>query len=420
MHRTNNSKPFSDLKVALVYDHLTTAYGGAELVLQTLHSIFPSAPIYTSVYDIPTNNWAANYQVVPSFLQKIPVLRKLHQLLAPLHPLAFESFDLKEFDIIISVSNGPSKGVITLPRQLHICYLLSPTRYLALDTQELQNYIQSQPLLALPGMKYIIMPLLRYLKRWDQIAAHRPDVIIAISGLVANRVKTIYNRPVDEVIYPPFQVTQNVPSTDSLPSFLLCLSRLTSYKRIDLAIAAVKQTQDILVIAGSGIELKKLLQLAGSLAYQRNSEESISDAITSAINNNNKIIFLSTVTESEKNILLKNCTALLMPGEEDFGLVGLEAAQYGKPVITYHKSGIAEVLKDGKQAIHTQEKSVEAVVSAIRRISEVKLTSKKISESIQEYEIAWFRELFHKTIYHFWQQHSTIAPVKKKLEYHTK
>jgi glycosyltransferase involved in cell wall biosynthesis len=187
-----------------------------------------------------------------------------------------------------------------------------------------------------------------------------------------------------------------------------------------LAIAAVKQTQDILVIAGSGIELKKLLQLAGSLAYQRNSEESISDAITSAINNNNKIIFLSTVTESEKNILLKNCTALLMPGEEDFGLVGLEAAQYGKPVITYHKSGIAEVLKDGKQAIHTQEKSVEAVVSAIRRISEVKLTSKKISESIQEYEIAWFRELFHKTIYHFWQQHSTIAPVKKKLEYHTK
>ena len=127
-------------KVALVYDRVNTPFGGAENVLLALHQIYPEAPLYTSVYDPKTAPWAKVFSVRPSFLQKIPFAKRFHRLFAVLMPLAFESFDLVEFDIVISITSAEAKGVLTKPNQLHICYLLTPTRYLWSHAKEYEQH----------------------------------------------------------------------------------------------------------------------------------------------------------------------------------------------------------------------------------------------------------------------------------------
>lgn len=405
---------FQELKIALVYDHLTTTYGGAELVLQTLHSIFPTAPIFTTVHQLPPNHWSHSAVVKTSFLQKVPFARKYHQVFAPLHPLAFERFELREYDIIISVSNGPSKGVITSPDQLHVCYLLSPTRYLQQDDPEQLKYFKSYKVFSIPGVLQLSQSLLRYLKRWDAVAASRPDYIITISDLVSQRSKSMYNRVADQIIYPPFQQSSTTAQQLEPNGFLLSLTRLVSYKRVDLSIKAALKTKHQLVIAGEGVMKNALVSLAGSQALVRAPGESLADTLRTAAAKQKAIIFLGSVTDAEKQQLLTSCQALLMPGEEDFGLVGLEAASYGKPTITFYKSGVAEVLQDNTHSIHVPEKSVSAVSEAISRASRTKFSASRLKTAVKEYEVEWFRELFHKTIYHFWQQHSTISRVNQK------
>lgn len=404
----SNPNVFNKLKVALVYDHLTTPFGGAELVLQTLHELFPDAPLFTSVYDLPKHNWANGMEIKTSFLQRIPLLRKYHQLLALFHPIAFESHDFSNYDVILSVSNGPAKGVITLPHQLHVCYLLTPTRYLSSNETESKKYLQSQPLFSVPGISWIAQPFLKYLKRWDAVAAWRPDFMIAISNLVAERSEAMYKRKVDTIIYPPFKPV--VPSNIKLAGqeFFLCLTRLTNYKRIDSAVAAALETRTMLVIAGEGVCKKSLINQAGLAAYTRRDQETLSNCFTNAHSTGKTILFVGQCSEAEKQALLSQCQALVMPGEEDFGLVGLEAASAGKPTITYYKSGIAEVLKGKKLAIHLKAHSATELAEALRTFAATNFSSSDLKNTVQELQIEWFKELFHKTIYHFWQQHSTI------------
>src|SRR5258708_2622600 len=167
-------------KVALVYDRVNTHYGGAENVLLALHQIYPSAPLYTSVYNPQTATWAKVFDVRTSFLQKFPFAKKFHRLYVALMPLAFESFDLSEFDIVISISSAEAKGVLTKPNQLHVCYLLTPTRYLWSHAEEYQKDWLTGPIRAL---------IFNYLRWWDQSAALRPDIFIPISQLVAERCR---------------------------------------------------------------------------------------------------------------------------------------------------------------------------------------------------------------------------------------
>lgn len=415
----NKEKLLSNLKVALVYDHLTTLYGGAELVLQTLHTAFPTAPIYTSVYDLDATHWTAQCDIKTSFLQKIPIIKKYHALLAPLHPLAFESFDLSKYDIIISVSNGAAKGILTLPHQLHVCYLLTPTRYLQTNHPETQVYLESHKIFSVPGMKKLASPFFKYLNYWDNIASWRPDRVVAISKLVGKRISEVYRREVDKVLYPPFfkQKPASNPTIDT--DFFLCLTRLTSYKRIDLAIKACLQKNKTLIIAGDGVYKNNLLRIAGSHAYVR-MYETVEKAVTTASASYKSIIFMGTCSEEEKNALLSQCSALLMPGEEDFGLVGLEAAAHGKPVLTNGISGIAEVLHDSVHAIHISDTTEKAIIKAIEKFETTQFSAEKIKETAKKYESKDFITLFSKTIYQFWQQHSTISQERSTIQFHTK
>src|SRR3989344_2367668 len=230
-------------KVALVYDRVNK-WGGAERVLLMLHEMFPDAPLYTSVYSREKAPWANVFpEVIPSFLQKFSFLRDRHELLAPLMSLAFESFDFSGYDLVISVTSEAAKGVITKPGTLHVCYCLTPTRYL---WSHFDTYFSARGGPAF-GWKGITKPVVTYLRSWDKIAAQRPDVVIAISTAVQDRIKKYYNRG-SEIIYPPVDIEKfqrKSVDTTSLRSdvvkqrrYFLIVSRLVPYKKVDLAIEA--------------------------------------------------------------------------------------------------------------------------------------------------------------------------------------
>lgn len=183
----------SQLKTAIVYDRVNK-WGGAERVLLTLHKMFPKAPLYTSVYDSKKASWAKVFpQIHTSFLQNIPFAKSNHELLAPFMPFVFSRFNFDEFDLVISVTSEAAKGIKTGPNTLHICYCLTPTRYL---WSHYDDYFKN------PILKFMSKPIINLLRSWDIKASKNPDVMIAISTEVQKRIKKYYKRD-SKIIFPP-------------------------------------------------------------------------------------------------------------------------------------------------------------------------------------------------------------------------
>ena len=386
-----NNQP-SEPKVALVYDRVNTPFGGAENVLLALHQIYPEAPLYTSVYDAKTAPWAKVFKVHPSFLQRIPFAKKFHRLFAVLMPLAFESFDLSKFDIVVSVTSAEAKGVLTKPSQLHICYLLTPTRYLWSHAAE---YEQDR----LTG--WLRKIVFAYLKWWDEAAALRPDIIIPISQLVAGRCQKFYHRTPVSVIYPTVMPTlklqEEAISTNAvaveirpfLNKYFLVVSRLVPYKRIDLAIQACQKAQKPLVVIGQGPDLSRLKKLAEH----------------SKIGNPNaKVFFLQAVQPAQIWAYYRHCRAFLAPAEEDFGMTVLEAQQFGKPVVVYAKSGAAEVVEEGLSGIHFAVHAVEDMSEAVNLVDSFTWEESAIRNSVKQYTPVNFQQQFQTAVEYYWRQ----------------
>jgi glycosyltransferase involved in cell wall biosynthesis len=368
--------------IAIVYDRMNTPYGGAEQVLMALHQAFPDAPFFTSVYDKQKANWADRFIVKPSFLQKIPGAVNHHRLFAPLMPLAFESFDLDEFDVVISITSAEAKGVITKPHQLHICYMLTPTRYLYSHRQE---YEQSHWPFKVPIINVLSKKLFDYLHWWDTAAASRPDVIIPISKIVQKRVEQFYGRHTSEVLYPPLQLNEDQkaskPKIDLPNEFLLVISRLVPYKRIDVAIQAAKLTNKNIVVVGQGPITSELKSLS-----------------------NTNTTFINSVTEVEKRWLLEHAQALLMPGLEDFGITAVEAALSGTPVILHTDSGAAELL-DKNTAVFLNEANSKEVAAAIKKVGQIKFDKLSYKKKLEKYAINNFVTRFQETVVKEWKSH---------------
>lgn len=334
-----NIKKVKNLRVALVYDRVNK-WGGAERVLLALHKIFPNAPLYTSVYNKEKAPWAKVFDVRTSFLQNFPCASSSHELYALLMPFAFESFSFDEFDLVISVTSEAAKGILTKPGTFHLCYCLTPTRYL---WSGYNDYFKN-PVLRLLSKLAVV-----YLRIWDKIASQRPDSFIAISKEVQKRIKKYYRKE-SLLIYPPltffsalsspFQFTnssnasvpairQNVGSRDTVAfgdsseelvhekahakdssslkkDYFLIVSRLVGYKKIDLAIDAFNKSGFPLKIVGTGAKANKLKKQARA-----------------------NIEFLGSLTDEELISYYENCIALVFPGEEDFGLTVLEAQSFG-------------------------------------------------------------------------------------------
>jgi len=383
---TDSFKQLQKLKVALVYDRVNTKYGGAEQVLLAFQELFPQATLFTSVFNSQQASWANKFtKVIPSFINNYSFLRNKHQWLAPLMPIAFESLDLSGFNLIISVTSAEAKGVIANYNQLHLCYLLTPPRYLY-DFQS--SYLDSKTLFSFPPVKQTTKFLLSYLKWWDQVAIHRPDVIIPLSEVVSDRIKKSYEVTTEKPIYPPidmidFSTDNQALSRFHLPSdFHLVVSRLVFYKRVDIAIKACVKLDHNLVIVGSGEEAGKLKKLANKLNK----------------NSKSKIIFLSSQPQPIVNSLIKKAKILLSPGIDDFGITPLQANLFNTPAIINSKSGAVPIFKKYGFGDMLISDSSEELANKIIQTSSKSIKSDNIDSIKKILSTKYFQQQFAKII----------------------
>lgn len=362
------------MKVALVYDRINK-WGGAERVLLALKEMFPDAPVYTSVYNPHTARWADVFTIIPSFLHKFPFARKRHELFATLMPLAFEGFTFDQYDLVISITSEAAKGIITKPHTKHLCICLTPTRYLWSGYDE---YFKN------PLLRFFSKPVVTYLRTWDMMAANRPDAYIAISGEVQKRIAKYYDRK-SEIIYPALkftvhgsQFTRNRKLMTN--NYLLVVSRLVPYKRVDLAIQACNKLKLPLKIIGTGIEEKRLKALAGPT-----------------------VEFLGNLTEEELIMYYQNSSFLLFPGKEDFGLSIVEAQSFGKPVLAYKAGGALETIIEGKTGEFFYPQTVNALAQKLQFLAKrgifSPITLKKYKKACIQQAKKFSRDEFKKKIF---------------------
>ncbi len=360
-------KKFFKPSVALVYDNLTTNIGGAELVIQFFLELFPNAHLYSIVANrnIP---WLKNRNISTSFLQKLPNwIKYRHQLLAFISPIATESLSIKE-DLVISICAYNSKGVITKPEQLHICYLLTPTRFLYFQAT---SALKAHKLTRLPILHQLAKLAIALLKHWDQIAIHRPDVIIAISQLVTKRSNKFYHRSIDQVIYPPSPNSLNNIDLSSLthlnlPNYMLFIGRHVWYKRLDLVIKTSLEYKIPCLIAGHGLLTQEYQKKTSQQAYFRLTNESLDDCLIAWKKSQKLICFIGIIKDEEVATLMKMSTAVVMPGVEDFGIVGLQAIQNQTGLIINVHSGVGELVNHLPQTVALQYPSSRSIALAFQ------------------------------------------------------
>lgn len=331
------------MRVALVHDDLMQ-WGGAERVLLGLSEIYPNAPIYTSVYDDSNKELLkrfGNKKIVISFLQRIPGWKKLYKTLLPLYPLAFEQFNFDDFDLVISHTTRFAKSIITKPWTKHICFCHTPPRFLW-HFSKVTSF----------GIGEILMTKLRL---YDQVSARRVDCFIAGSENAKKRIKKIY-RSESSVVY-PFIDLERFKGVDVFDGgYYVVVGRPTMYKRFDLAQKACS---------------KLSLQL--------------------------KIIDGSFTDEMVVNILA-GCKALIIAGEEDFGISSLEAQALGKGVIAFKKGGALETIIENKTGIFFDHQSEDCLAEAIKKLDSVKINSQDCKENASRFGKEHFFNKFKQTV----------------------
>ena len=355
------------MKVALVYDRVNK-WGGAERVLLAFNKIFPEADLYTSVYNPKKAPWANKFNIKTSFLQNFPFAKSAHELYASLMPIAFESFNFDAYDLVISITSESAKGIITKPGTLHICYCLTPTRYL---WSGYNDYFRN------PILKFFSKPAVSYLRYWDRIASKRPDKYIAISTEVKNRIKKYYGKDC-EIIYPPLMISdvghRTLEETKDRGYFLL-VSRLVYYKRADLAIKAFNKLGLPLKIIGTGFQGSYLKSLAKS-----------------------NIEFLGDLTDEKLSFYYKNCRALIFPGLEDFGLTIVEAQSFGKPVIAFSGGGAIDIIREGITGEFFNEQNPESLIKSMEIFVNKSYNSKLCRENALRFSFDKFKDQIQKAV----------------------
>ena len=367
------------MKVALVYDRVNK-WGGAERDLLALNEIFPDAPLFTSVYNPKLAPWAKKFPIViTSFLQKLPFARDRHEHFPYLMPLAFETFDFSKYDLVISVTSEAAKGIITKPGTFHICYMLTPTRYL---WSHHDFYFKNPPdsFKKYPLFSLLSKPIVSYLRNWDLVAAQRPDIIVAQSTEVKKRIKKYYGRD-STVIYPPvyidkFKFNQHTNHQSQITDhYYLYVSRLIPYKRADLAIDAFNQLGLPLVIVGKGSEEKKLMNMAKP-----------------------NIKFVRELTDSELASYYQKTRALIFPQEEDFGLVVLEANAAGTPVIAYKAGGALDTVIEGITGIFFERQEVNSLINAVNKFGKMNFDKKTLVKNAEKFSKERFKSNFKNLV----------------------
>ena len=322
------------MRVAIVHDYLNQ-YGGAERVLDELKLMYPDAPVYVSIHDprrMPDRY--RQWDIRASWLNRVPLANRKHQMLLPFYPMAFEGFDFSDYDLVVSSSSGFAHGVLTQPDTLNVCYCHSPPRFL----WDYHRYAEREHL-SRPARALLASQLIK-LRQWDRSSANRTDVWVSTSKVVQKRIQRTYSQP-SSIIPPPVD-TSRFAVGDGNGGFYLMLMRLVGWKRPDIVVDACTRLSLNLVVAGDGRALDSLKERAGPT-----------------------IRFVGRVNDTQMRELYRDCTAFILPSEEDFGITPLEAMASGRPVIAYGRGGVLDTVVPGHTGEFFEEQSADSVAAAL-------------------------------------------------------
>lgn len=393
------------MKIALVYDALQTRHGGAEYVLEAMLKTWPDAEVYTSVWDKSQASWVLERLKKPhtTWVQRIPRISRSTVWSGLFRPLAFESLDLDRYDVVISVTSGEAKGVLTKPHQTHICYLLTPQRYLYANQELYLNQISSSIPVLNRVVKAVARVYLAYLRWWDQAAQWRPDVYIPISRLVKNRAELAYPEAhVSRPLYPPIKPVRSLISEDHSPlswsEYLLFVGRLKWYKHPLEIVAVALERQERLVLIGAGESRRALHKKFGSQIYYKPGE-SLATAMQTATKQSRPIILYSDASDSELAAAYQAARCIVMPGIDDFGLTALESLSVGTPVVINRESGAAELIRDGIDGVHITGSTAAEIAAGIDTLSGLSIDPKKLQQQATQCSTEAFIGQLTKTVY---------------------
>lgn len=331
---------WKSLKVVLSHDWLTGMRGG-ERVLELLCDGFPSAPIYTLVYWPRYLSPAiTSHPVTASRLQRVPGIVKWYRNFLPFFPSAVEAMRPPEADLLLSTSHCAAKGLRPRPGTRHLCYCFTPMRYAWTFYEE---YFGRNPV-----KKAVLNPILARLRDWDRRTADRVDSFVTLSRHVRERIRAFYGRDA-EVVYPPVNTDFYTPAAPARADYDLVVSALVPYKRINLAVKAYSRLGFPLRIVGTGTEYESLRRIAGA-----------------------NVELLGWRSDEEIRELYRNCRCLVFPGEEDFGIVPVEAQACGRPVVAFARGGALETVVDGRTGVFFREQTAESLLGAVEQCAAAK------------------------------------------------
>jgi glycosyltransferase involved in cell wall biosynthesis len=327
------------MKVALIHYWLTSWRGG-EAVLSAIAQLYPGADIFAHVVDQDLiEDHFPGRNVRTTFIDSLPWSRRLYQKYLPLMPLALEALDLREYDLIISSEAGPAKGVITRPESVHVCYCHSPMRY-AWDMYH--EYRARSPALT----RFMMSPVMHYMRMWDQLSAQRVDQFVANSRFVATRIHKYYGR--DAVVIPPPVDVESFHALEAHDDYFLWVGQLVPYKRPDLMVESFNRLKLPLRVIGEGPELATLKKRAGL-----------------------NIKFLGRQPLDVVVEHYARCRALVFPGTEDFGIVPVEAMASGRPVIAYARGGALDTVIPDVTGVLFPDQTVAGLTAAVERFQSI-------------------------------------------------
>lgn len=358
------------MRVAIVHYWLVGMRGG-EKVIEAMCRMFPEADIFTHVY-VPSAISAQirAHRVNTTFINSLPFAPKLYKRYLPLMPMALEQLDLRNYDLIISSESGPAKGIIPPPGSIHVCYCHSPMRYI---WNMYHEYRARSGLIT----KWLMPPIAHYVRSWDSVSSNRVDHYVANSRTTRTRIQRYYRRDA-AVIPPPVAVDDFEVAPNEVSDFYLMVGELVPYKRPDLAIDTFKQNGLPLVVIGGGEMLDVIRRQAAP-----------------------NIKVLGPQPFSVLRHHYARCRALIFPGEEDAGIVPLEALASGRPVVAYGRGGATETVVEGVSGTFFYEQSCESLQAAINALDRIEVNPRMLMAHAERFSTDKFVSTFREHIDRF-------------------
>jgi glycosyltransferase involved in cell wall biosynthesis len=348
------------MKIALVHDYLAQD-GGAERVVKAFHEVWPEAPIFVLFHQKGSVAGFEGADIRESFFRFLPFGRTRYQWYLPLMPLATESHNLHEFDVVLSSTSAFAKGILTRPNTLHISYCHTPTRYLWTDTHEYISELKYNRV-----VKALLPRLIHKLRMWDKASVDRVDQFVANSRTVKQRIYKYYRHSSD-VMYPPVD-THIFSAQEKAGDYYLVGGRIVSYKRFDLVIQVFNRLGWKLKIYGTGPDLERLKDMAKE-----------------------NIEFIGFVTDEQKAELLKKAKGFFYPQVEDFGITAVEAMSAGCPVVAYGVGGATESVVEGKTGVFFHEQTWESLFDTLLAFEDKIWDRKAIREHALQFDVKKFK-----------------------------